>query len=146
MDSGFAFAGAIFPGTYKALVDGNGTLSDVPVATYVADSALAVPADKSGVVLDVKLVQISGKVTLNGAAPKLDMTCPGNPTGVTAHVRLTEMTKGYSFTFDTLCKDSGFGFSGTIYPGTYQAVVDGNRTLSDVPVGTFVAISAIALP
>ena len=145
-DAAFPFAGVVFPGSYRVVVDGTSTYSNVPNGAFVADPALALSADKSGLLLDVKTVQVSGKITLNGAAPTPTATyCPTNPTAVTGHVRLIEATKGYTYSLNTLCKDAGFGFSGTIFPGTYQVTVDGQNTYSDIPDPSFIARTGVLI-
>jgi hypothetical protein len=145
-DNAFGYGGTVFPGNYRVTVDGNSTYSNVPVVAYVANPGLAVTTDVSDVVLDVRTLHVSGIVTLNGAAPMLDAMCAGNPSYVTTHVALTDASRGYTFSFNTLCKDKTFPFAGDIYPGTYAATVDGTNTYSDVPAATYVAIGKIQLP
>ena len=102
--------------------------------------------DTTDLVLDVKTVQIAGKLLLNGVLPMLDAYCTANPTTFTATLRFTELQSGVITTLKTLCKDATFSFAASIYPGTYRITVDGTNTYSNIPTGAFVAISRITLP
>jgi hypothetical protein len=152
-DSGFAFSGAIFPGTYRVTVQGNSysglRFSNLPLASYLTDAALAVSADVSGKTLDVKTVQVGGKVTMNGADPTNGGDCASRPTATKASVVLADAGKGYSFTLPLSCGDNDFTFLGTIFPGTYRVTVQGNSysglRFSNLPLAAYLADAALVV-
>ena len=156
-DSTFSFAGQLYAGTYSVRVSNpnDSRFSNLPVSStsvsYVANSALSLTANTSGLVMDVKTVQVSGKVTLNGATPIVGSLCGANPTLNTAVVRFTELTKGYLLDLNTLCSDNTFGFSGQLYSGTYAVRVSNpnDSRFSNLPVSStsvsYVANSALPL-
>ena len=80
----------------------------------------------SSLVIDVKTFAVSGKVTLNGAAPLLGADCPSYPSAATSTLLFTDSVKGYVTTMNTVCRDNTFSFSGQLYPGTYLVRINGN--------------------
>ena len=131
----FAFSGTLYPGNYKVTVLGNSN-SNLPQGTaFVANPALELAVDKTGVVFDVKTVSIDGKVTLNGAPPSSSCS-----TSSPATVLLHEITQGYNLTIAVPCTPS-FAWSGNIYPGTYKVSVAGNSN-SNLPQGTAFVVNA----
>ena len=135
----FAWSGTIYPGTYKVSVLGNSNSNLPQGSSFVANPALVVAANQTGLVLDVKTVAIDGKVTLNGAAPT--STCM---TSSPASVVLQELTLGYSLTIAVPC-NALFAWSGNVYPGTYRVSVVGNSN-SNLPQGSaFVANPALVI-
>jgi hypothetical protein len=145
-DAGFGFSGTIFPGTYQITVDGQNTYSDIPDPSFIARTGILIDKDTTDLILDVKTVQIAGKLLLNGVLPMLQAYCTANPTSFTATLRFTELQTAVTTTFKTLCKDATFSFAASIYPGTYRITVDGTNTYSNIPNGAFVVINRITLP
>ena len=45
-------------------------------------------------------------------------------------MRFTEVSRGYSFTFGTQCRDADFSYSGDVYPGTYQIAASRGSSVS----------------
>ena len=91
---------------------------------------------------NVATLEISGKVTTNGAAPVDSGDCNGTYY-YRGYVRLTETTHGYSFAFPLQGCSGDATFSGTIFPGTYRVTVEGGY--SDLPSGTYVANAALPI-
>ncbi len=69
---GYAFAGMILPGTYRVVVSGEASYSNLP-ATALVNPAYVVSAAVTSLALDVKTFTVSGKLTMNGVAPT---ACP----------------------------------------------------------------------
>jgi hypothetical protein len=150
-DAGFTFSGILYPGTYRVLVQGSSDgyrYSDLPLVPFAAESALAIPMDTSGKVLDVKTVRFAGKITLNGADPANGPDCARRPASEKARVTLSDSSTGSSFSLPLSCSDAGFTYSGTIYPGTYRVSVQGSSDgykYSDLPLQPFVTDPMLAV-
>ncbi len=142
-DPNFRFSGTIYPGTYEVSVSGT-SWSNVPQATYVAIASLGISSTASNIAVDVPTHTIAGNITVNGAMPTLNSECSSYPSETTANVSLVETTHGYSFDLSSLCSDPAFGFSGTIYPGTYRISISGT-SWSNVPQASYTAVDAIDL-
>ncbi|MFO0573780.1 MAG: hypothetical protein U1A78_07280 [Polyangia bacterium] len=148
-DAGFTFGGTVYPGTYRVMVQGSSDgyrYSELPLVGYVADPMLAVAADVSGKVLDIKTVRFGGKVTMNGADPSNGPDCTRRPASEKARVTLSETTQGTRFVLPMGCSDAGFTFGGAVYPGTYQVVVQGSSDgyrYSDLPLVGYVGEAAL---
>src|SRR5206468_2995374 len=80
-DSGFAYSGTIFPGTYAVSVYGGHYqgYSNLPFQDYIVEDALAVAANLAAKALDVKTLDIGGRITLNGAPPQVGPDCAMSP-------------------------------------------------------------------
>ena len=157
----FNYSGVIYPGTYRVTAAGriststNRSYSNLPTVFYFTDTALTVSSDLAGKVLDLKTVQLSGSITLNGALPVRDDTiCSAtiNPASIKAQVTLTENSKGYGFTIPSdPCAQDSFNYSGTIYPGVYRVTAAGriststNRSYSSLPTVAYVTDSALVI-
>jgi hypothetical protein len=144
------FSMTVVPGTYKVTV--NGGASNIPTQPYTADSALVVNAAITNLALDVKTIQFSGTVTLNGANPVSNSTnCAVTPTGTSfalGVIRLIETTTGAVFTtvLQGGCTNTPATFSMTLLPGTYQVTVDGSAASSNLlSGGWYVANSALVV-
>ena len=106
-------------------------------------------ADSAGQVLNVKTVQVSGKITLNGAEPKPGTGCTTtqNPTAVRARVLLSDASRGHNIEVRILCKDPGYAFSTPLFPGTYEVRVRGEGWPGqDLPSNSYRAVSRIVIP
>ncbi|MHB8875748.1 MAG: hypothetical protein ACYC8T_18840, partial [Myxococcaceae bacterium] len=91
----------------------------------------------TNLVLDVKTFTVSGRVTLNGAAPaNVTTNCTNYPNDVKASVLFTDSSRGYSVTADVLCSSATFAFSTQLYPGTYEVRVRGS-SYSNVPSASY---------
>jgi hypothetical protein len=158
-DGAFTVDAMLFPGIYVVRVlgfdDGVGkSLSNLPLASYLAESALTISADVSGKVLDVKTVTFGGSITVNGAAPVVDSSlCSAtrNPSYFKARVTLDEPARGYQFTHNLYCRDADFSFRTTIFPGTYRVSVTGfddgaSKPLSNLPLSAYRAIERLQVP
>ena len=142
-DATFGFSGTIYPGTYAVSVSGT-SWSNVPQASYVAIASIAVFSNTSSLVLDVPIHNVAGHITVNGVMPALNSSCATYPGETTATVSFVEVTHDYSFDFNSLCSDPSFGFSGSVYPGTYRVSVSGT-SWSNVPQASYTAVDDIAL-
>ena len=71
--------------------------------------------------------------------------CANDSNLTTGSVNFTEVTYGYSFTFNSLCSDPTFGFSGTLYPGIYEVTVYGSQW-SSLPTAGEVVVGALQIP
>jgi hypothetical protein len=159
-DPTFAFTGKLYPGSYVVRVNNiNGTnYSNLPQApsagqSFVANAALIISADSSGLDFDVKTITISGHVTLNGAAPSVGTSCSGNPQVATADLQFTEKTLGYVTDLYTRCGDPTFAFTGKLYPGTYSVRINNinGTNYSNLPQApsayqAYQAVAAIQIP
>jgi hypothetical protein len=149
-DSGFNFAGMLYPGTYEVRVKrGYYVRSNVPTAAYLVNAALVVSGDRSGEVYDIKSLIVSGRVLLNGMAPTAATSCSGtsNPDDSKADVSFLDPVQGYSFSFSSLCKDAGFTFSGMMYPGTYEVRVKrGYYARSNLPLASYLVTRRLRIP
>jgi hypothetical protein len=125
LDAGLHFSGTVYPGTYQVGVFGSQSGACWPASTWIALPALVVTQPVSGIVVDVPAMSVTGKVTLNGHVPTLPATCQTG-SGSSATILLTETTHGQTFLLHTPCADSGYRFSGLVYPGTYRVVVMGD--------------------
>ncbi|MGZ3406099.1 MAG: hypothetical protein ACXVAN_06610 [Polyangia bacterium] len=141
----YAWTGAVYPGTYVVSVDGGSGYSNLPTQAFVANSSLAVSNDVSGQALDVKTYTVGGTVTLNGAAPTPTQYCTSYPTATQATVRLTDATKGYTFSFSVPCSSTTLAWTGTVFPGNYQISVAGAPSYSTLPDQSFVAKDGLAV-
>ncbi len=141
--STFQWGGVVFPGTYVVTVDGDPTYSNVPPSPFVANAALQVSGSASNQALDIKTVQASGTVTLNGLVPT--STCPSSSTYSKAAVHLSDAKHGYRFDFPIPCTQTDYAWSGAVYPGTYVVTVDGGDGYSNLPYTAYVANSALAV-
>ena len=88
--------------------------------------ALAIAADTAGIGLDVKTVTAAGKVTLNGALPVLGASCTAPGAQPSSRLTFIDARSSYAFGLETKCGDTAFGFTGSIYPGTYEVRIQGN--------------------
>jgi len=88
-----------------------------------------VGGNPTGLVLNVDAVNVTGGISLNGAA--LVKTCS---TSSPAMVIFEEVNKGYQLSLNALC-DANASFTGTVYPGTYKVSVSGT-TFSNLPQGS----------
>ncbi len=149
VDAGFDWSGMLYPGTYRVTVSRGSSYgtSNLPSTGYVANAALTVAADLSGQVYDVRTIQVMGKVTLNGKDPEATMDCSAmrNAYERKAQVQFVETSKGYSFTYGARCMDTGFEWSGMLYPGTYQVLVSrgSSYNTSNLPSAGFVATGGL---
>ena len=139
----FAWTGVVFPGTYKVIVSGDSNYSSLPSQGFVANAELDVSADQQNVALDVKTASVGGTVTLNGAMPATTAACTGNASAAKATVHLVDSTDGYLFDLDVPCSSSTFAWGGTVFPGTYAVVVEGDPTYSSVPSASYTANGAL---
>ena len=135
----FAWSGVVFPGTYKVIVSGDSNYSSLPSQGFVAQAALDVSGDATGVALDVKTANVGGSVTLNGAAPTTTAACTGNAGAAKATVHLVDSTDGYLFDLDVPCSASTFSWGGVVFPGTYSVSVEGDPNYSNLPGSAFLA-------
>ena len=142
-DPTFGFSGTIYPGTYQVSVSGT-SWANVPQANYVAIASVGISSNTANIAVNVPTVTVAGNIMVNGVPPTLNGSCATYPNETTANVTFVEQTHGYSFTLGSLCSDANFGFSGTIYPGTYQVSVSGT-SWSNVPQANFVAIASVAI-
>ena len=152
-DNTYSYSGSVYPGTYSVRVNNpNGSgVGNIPMASsnsisFVANNALALTANATGVDLNVNTVSVSGKVTLNGATPTIGVNCAGNPNLNTAVIELTEKTAGYVFYLGTYCKDNTYSYSGSVYPGTYSVRVNNpnGSGISNIPTASSNSISFVA--
>lgn len=147
-DPTFSFSGSIYPGSYKVafmneLSPGS---SNIPLRGILAGPPLTVAANTSGLVLDIKTVNASGRITFNGAAPIRGASCAANPTNATAAVYFTDKTTGNQLTLFSRCNDATFSFSGLLFPGTYEVRVGGGGApVSNIPVAA-AANAFLAIP
>ncbi len=143
------FSTVVYPGTYKVTVTGGA--SDIPVATYLANSALTVNGAVANLALDVKTSSISGTVTLNGANPvSTASSCAVTATGTSfarGVVRLTDTTTSVTFAANLQgCTNTTATFSMTVFPGTYLVTVSGSAASSNLlSAGWYVANSALVV-
>ncbi|MCU1280068.1 MAG: hypothetical protein JWM53_3614, partial [bacterium] len=125
--------------------DGTGgkCVSGVPCTCpsgYSCDgSGVCVGGNGMAIGIDVKTVQVSGTVTLNGAAPTTLPSCNPSASTPKASVRLTDVARGYSFDLPVPCSASTFSWSGVVFPGTYRVSVIGDSNYSSLPAQSFVA-------
>ncbi len=88
-----------------------------------------VGGNSTGLVLNVDAVNVSGGISLNGAA--LVKTCS---TSSPATIIFEEINLGYQLSLNAVC-DATASFTGTVYPGTYKVSVKGT-SFSNLPQGT----------
>ena len=151
-DDGFEISGMLYPGTYQVTVSRGSSYSTSNLLStgYIVTTSLAVSSDLMGQVFDVKTLRVAGKVTLNGKDPEVTMDCSDtrNPYERKAQVRFSEPTRGYTFTFGSLCRDTDWAFEGQIYPGTYQITASRGSSYqtSNLPSTGYVMIERVQLP
>ena len=135
----------------------NSCVPSVPCDTTCPSGYLCKPTgvcaggDPTMAALDVKTVQLAGRVTLNGADPvKTGTGCTNYPSQSKANIRLTEPTRNYSFLISIPCSATDFAFSATVYPGTYRVTVEGNSyagyIYSNLPTQPYVIASRLQIP
>jgi len=125
-DAAFSFAGQVYPGTYRVTAVGT-TYSNLPRdSEYVVDPAFVVGGDRTGLAFDVRTHNVTGRITLNGAAPTRTCTSASPAT-----VRFVDAARGYNLALAAAC-DTAFSFAGQVYPGTYRVTVVGT-TYSNLP-------------
>ncbi len=141
----YAFATPLFPGTWDVRVKGTNR-TDLPQAGFQVHAAKAVAGSQNNQVLDVKTVQVGGKVLLNGALPmNQGNNCFMYPNDVKAVVTFKDRAKGYALTTNVLCSSAEFTFAAPMFPGTYEVRVKGTDR-SNLPEDDFLAINALAIP
>jgi len=145
----FSFEGQVFPGTYKVSVSGYTTgYSNLPTTPQVIYDALSLTAPKSGLVLDMKTVPVSGVVTMNGNAPTFGPYCKSTSSTRFLRVTFAEMKKGYTITLLKRCSDKphDFSFEGLVYPGTYKVSASGYTSgYSNLPTTAQVIYDSLAI-
>jgi hypothetical protein len=115
-----------------------------PTQPFVVNSALAINANTTNLALDVKTYQVSGTVTMNGAAPAA--SCSGY-TAPNVIVTFSEPTLGYVLTATGPCvAGAPFPFSGKVYPGTYKVSISGYTNEPFFPTQPFVVSQALKIP
>ncbi len=123
---------------------------ECPKGYGCANSGVCTGGNPGDIPVNVKTVQISGKVTLNGKDPEITADCSTtrNPYERKAQVRFTEVSRGYTFTFGTQCRDADFSYSGDVYPGTYQIAASRGSSVatSNLPSTQYVMIERVQLP
>lgn len=127
----FSFSGELFPGTYRVSASGDTTgYSNLPTTMQVIYDTLAITAPKTGLVLDIKTVPVSGLVTLNGKEPTFGQYCKGTSTSKYLRVRFSELKKGYTIDVTRPCNSTphDFTFATQVFPGTYRVSASGYTT------------------
>jgi hypothetical protein len=94
-----------------------------------------VTANRSDLLFDVETVNVSGRVTLNGAPPTLVPTCT-QQAYTYAQVSFVETSRGYRAVADVNCPDAQGSFAAQLYPGTYRVLVQGINRGSNLPQGS----------
>jgi len=120
---GLGWSAYVFPGVYEVSVEGfSGTTLPTDGQQLVLEDLVVGSADETGLVLDVRTVDVSGTISLNGQ-PAGVLNC----TGTAAEIIFTETTQGYFFTTTVGCQGSptGLPWSMQVYPGTYSVMVTG---------------------
>lgn len=80
----------------------------------------------NALVLNQEGYAVSGSLTVNGATPNKDSAyCsqPSNANDLLAQISFIEPVKGHNATVSITCSTSGFNFSTTLPPGTYEVRV-----------------------
>ncbi len=149
-DAVYGWTTVLYPGTYSVRVRGlDEDLTNLPTQSYVAEGSLVVTTGFADKVLDLKLIPVAGRVTLLGMAPKNGAQCSKteNPTWAKARVVLHEPSLGYQFEARMFCFDADYGFTSSIYPGTYSAsVVGSDADFTNLPDGTSLVIPRLQIP
>ncbi|TNE51004.1 MAG: hypothetical protein EP343_06085 [Deltaproteobacteria bacterium] len=134
-NDGFVFKATLFPGTYKVTVYGGESTnySNLPQTGQVVLDKRDFKKDETNVLLDVKTIQVSGKITLNRNNPKLLANCErtGREGYRTFRVLFRETTYNYQINVYGTCesaKNNGFVYDATIFPGTYRVTVYGGES------------------
>jgi hypothetical protein len=95
--------------------------------------------------IDVKTVNVSGVITLNGAAPTTNPSCDADPAAPKATVTLTDVARGYKFALPVACSSTMFAWSGVVFPGTYSVSVVGESDMSNLPNQAFIPNPALTI-
>ncbi|MBU51463.1 MAG: hypothetical protein CL920_22465 [Deltaproteobacteria bacterium] len=147
--SGFTFSSPVYPGVYDAKVRDQYGYTNIPSVSQIVIPTLTLSANKSGLVLDVKTIDINGKITLNGQTPKIvESGCSATSGSKPVIIQFTEKTYGYRFSIYLTCKQlntSGFTFSSPIYPGVYDAKVRDQYGYTNIPSVSQIVIPTITL-
>lgn len=101
----------------------------------------------NALVVEVETVAVAGRLTLNGGTP-LDLGdwCSRNTSETKASVQLTENTRGYRFTMAVPCSSATYGFSGELFPGTYEVRVSGRfDSVTNLPTTSYVVHDALQI-
>ncbi|HEX9103376.1 MAG TPA: hypothetical protein VF997_14290 [Polyangia bacterium] len=106
-------------------------------------NGVCVGGNATAIGIDVKTVNVSGSVTLNGAAPSTLPACNANPASTKANVHLIDSARGYQFDLPVPCSASTFSWSGVVFPGAYKVTVTGDSNYSSLPSQAFVANAAL---
>jgi hypothetical protein len=151
---GWIFSGAVLPGTYRVAVAAqeSSALSAVP---YPILESLSLEADRTGLVLDIPSVEVSGSILRNGA-PLLDYNCNYNSGGSPAlvdssEVDFVETTKGFRISVPVSCTpETGWTFRGPIYAGTYRVEVVARQDLDptlpvSLPPAPYPALTSVTV-
>ena len=126
----FSFSATLVEGTYKVYVqNGRYTVSEPLGWTSglpQTDSKLEVASVTLGspthnLVLDVPSAQLTGRLTVEGLAPRKSAACTSTRSAVT--VDLHEKTRGLDFPVVVPCSATDFAFTRTLVPGTYVLTV-----------------------
>lgn len=111
-------------GTYKVSVQGHGTqYVELPEGRAGVNNALVVGPSSSALTLDLTAAQVSGKVTLAGAAPTTGPDCTDKGSSPKAYVYLSAPAQNSLLTLPIRCDSADFSFSGLVPPGTYEVYV-----------------------
>lgn len=157
----FGVKARIFPGTYRVTVlglvdnDSGNPLSNLPTISYVAEQAFVIAGDTASKLFDVKTVQLTGTLRVNGAAPENDTSvCSAtkNATEAKARIVFFDASRGYNFEiYADPCRLATFNFKQTLFPGTYRVTVQGEadnntgKPLSSIPTLTYLANPALVV-
>jgi hypothetical protein len=142
----FNWNGSVYPAHYRVRVDGQGGTSNLPNQAFVAIAALDATAAQANLSLDVKTLNVAGKVTLNAATPSTSTNCNTNPNSAKANVTFNDTSDGYTFTLPVLCSSADFSWTGVVFPGVYQVTVDGPGGFSSLPKNADLVVPQLKLP
>jgi hypothetical protein len=135
------------PGANDMGPSGGACVSGVPCtcpAGFSCDSnGVCQGGDPTKIPIDVKTVNVSGAITLNGAAPTTNPSCDADPATSKAAVQLIDAARHYSFTLPVPCSSQTFAWSGVVFPGTYSVSVVGQGNMSNLPSQAFLANAAL---
>ncbi len=103
------------------------------------NSGVCTGGNVGAIPIDVKTVNVSGTITLNGAAPTTLPSCNPSPATAKATVHLVDSARGYQFDLPVPCSTATFAWSGVVFPGSYKMIVTGDSNFSSLPSQGFVA-------
>lgn len=121
----FSFSTRLPPATYDVMVEpgASSVEANVELAGFsvAARTAAVIQAPQSDFVVDQHLIEVAGRLTVNGAPWAGAPWCVANPSQPLFTVELEERVRGQRTSMRVRCDSTDASFAGRVPPGLYRA-------------------------